>query len=226
MIMMMWMRMVMMMVMMWMRMVMMMSPPICNGLCLHIVGVHCYQWYRALFSGPTCCVGSVPYSAAGKYCTQGVRIKGNWLVLPVKKVCTSSMAPVHRTPHCVVRVVLVEKVVLATPVDKAIGVVDPTCFWGKVELWAPLLLIISWGSSGCRSLVQGAGLTEGVDWNIGSAANDTLVNTMTRKVVPHSVVVFRCINVDAVFALLIRGVVCTSIIWLSMVPVKVYCLIA
>ena len=53
MIMMMWMRMVMMMVMMWMRMVMMMSPPICNGLCLHIVGVHCYQWYRALFSGPT-----------------------------------------------------------------------------------------------------------------------------------------------------------------------------
>ena len=80
---------------------MMMWPPICNGLCLHIVGVHCYQWHRALFSGPTflrkntlsgritryemdvgrddnddycktCCVGRVPHSAAGKYCTQGV----------------------------------------------------------------------------------------------------------------------------------------------------------
>ena len=34
------------------------------------------------------------------------RIKGDWQMFPVKKVCAGCMAPVHWAPNCVVGVVL------------------------------------------------------------------------------------------------------------------------
>ena len=38
--------------------------------------------------------------------TDGTRIKSNWFVLPVEKVGTDGVPPVHRAPHGVVGVVL------------------------------------------------------------------------------------------------------------------------
>ena len=60
----------------------------------------------------------------------------------MNKVCASSMAPVHGTPHCIVRVVLVEEVVLSLIKNQAIRVIGPGCLWGEVELGAELFLVV------------------------------------------------------------------------------------
>ena len=73
-----------------------------------------------------------PWSVGASGCGR----EGYWQALPVDHVGADSVGPVHVSPDGGVRVVLMEHVVLAAPVDGAAGVVHPATGRLQVECWA------------------------------------------------------------------------------------------
>jgi len=53
------------------------------------------------------------------------------------------MSPVHRSPYCAIRIVLVEEMVFVVIEYHSIRVVHPMCGWCKVEEWTVLFFSLS-----------------------------------------------------------------------------------
>lgn len=72
----------------------------------------------------SCCAFLVDHGAPEKSC-QSRRGPGLSASAPVHQVGAHGVAPVHRPPDSVVRIVLVEEMVLARIIDEAVGVIHP-----------------------------------------------------------------------------------------------------
>ena len=62
-------------------------------------------------------------------------------MVPMNEVATYSMPSVHWPPNRAVRIVLIEKVVFPVTEYEAIGIIHPTCWWGKVKLRTMLFCV-------------------------------------------------------------------------------------
>ena len=136
----------------------------------------------------------------------------------MKKVCTSSMTPVHGTPHCIVRVVLVEEVVLSLIINQAIRIIGPGCLWGEVELWAELFFVVISPIGG-----EGPRLTQSKD-RLYSWSYSTLCRTVAGEIIPLPILILGLIQVNTVLTNLSLNIIGVSIVRLPNAPVSIGCL--
>src|SRR5688572_13392724 len=94
-----------------------------------------YQWCFSVLAK----TGSIVFihdSAAGKNIAQAIRIKSNWMMFPMDKVCACCMSPMHRTPDCAVRIVLIKQMISVVMKNQSIRIIHPFFFWREMYLWA------------------------------------------------------------------------------------------
>ena len=81
-----------------------------------------------------------------------IRKERDWLTLPVHEILARHMCPVHRPPLGLVRIVLVEEMVLAAKVGKAVRVIAPADTRRNVEARVPALVDL--GLIGCDEFIR------------------------------------------------------------------------
>ena len=110
---------------------------VCDALCLKIIatrafpfrimiGVNRYHRWR-LLGAQAARVFPVNHRASAEDESQRIRIQGNGEMLPMDHVFTHSMAPMHRTPHGAIWIVLIKKMILTFIIHHTIRVVHPAC---------------------------------------------------------------------------------------------------
>ncbi|MOA30339.1 hypothetical protein D3C78_1514220 [compost metagenome] len=72
-------------------------------------------------------------------------------MLPVRQIPAGGMAPVHRPPVLVVRVVLVESVINAVNTHQAVGIVDPA--GGRGQMKARVVEILTLSAQGFDRMI-------------------------------------------------------------------------
>src|SRR5690606_5075957 len=80
----------------------------------------------------SCRIFMVHYRTSGKNCSQGVWKERYLLFLPIYKILTDSMSPMHWAPNRTVRIVLVKQMVFAVQINHPIRIIHPTFCRRKV----------------------------------------------------------------------------------------------
>ena len=89
---------------------------------------------------------AIVYRAAGEtavFIELIARRQRDRLMLPVDQIVAGGMAPVHRPPVRIKRVVLIKRVVHAVDADQAVGIVNPAGLRRQVKTWIIIILALS-----------------------------------------------------------------------------------